>query len=339
MMSKTRAVLILSAGLLLFVVLVATPTPSVPPLPAGQRGDIATYRVIVSRLRAGEPYYGVLGDELRRGEYATREIFNWRTPLLWSGLARVSDAAGQGVLIGLGLLLLSATLLVTLRESAWTAGGSTFMQAGTVLFLVVPTVALMGETWAGVLIGLSLCMYARQKPNWAAPLGLVALFLRELAAPYCVVCAIWAVMKRRWREVAIWASGASLYACYYGWHVLHVWSQRQPTDLAFESSWLEMRGLQSLLLKAQWQGWLLLWPPWVTALALVLVAAGIFFAHTPVHARLAGGAYVAFFLVAGKPFDGYWGLLAWPSWALACGYGVELMRQAACVVLMSPRRL
>ena len=133
-MSKTRALLVLSAFCLLFLTLATTAIPPAPISPA-HGGDIATYRNIVSRLKAGEPYYIVVGDELRRGHYATREAFNSRTPLLWTALARVSDVVGGGVLIGLSVFLLSATVLVTLRESRWTVGGSAFMQAGSILFV------------------------------------------------------------------------------------------------------------------------------------------------------------------------------------------------------------
>ena len=186
----------------------------------------------------------------------------------------------------------------------------------------------MSEAWAGVLIGLSLCMYLWKRPKWAVPLGLLALFVRELAAPYCVLCTGSGCLEPSLARSERVAERRVLYALYYGWHLMHVWAQRQPNDLAFKSSWFELGGLPSLLVKAQWQGWLLLSPPWVTALALTVVVGGIYSAQTPAHVRLAGASYVGFFLVAGRPFDGYWGLIAWPSWALACAFGIDLIRQA-----------
>jgi hypothetical protein len=89
-----------------------------------------------------------------------------------------------------------------------------------------------------------------------------------------------------------------------------------------------MGGLTSLMEKAHWNGWLVLTPRPATALALALVVGGIFYARAPLHVRLTSAVYVAFFSVAGKVFDDYWGLIAWPTWALACGYGVEAAGQS-----------
>lgn len=338
-MSRTRATLTLLVCLLLFVVCLATPMPPPPPPNAVGAGDVVTYRAILSRLRTGGPYYDVIGDELRRGKYATREAFNWRTPLLWSTLARGPDAAGRALLIASGVLLLAATLAATAHQPLGVTLGSTIMQAGAVVTVMLPDAAVLGETWAGVLIGLSVCMYGRKRTRWAVPLGLLALFVRELAAPYCVACTITAAVNRRWREVGAWLCGACLYGGYYGWHLVNVWEHRLPGDHAHASSWLELGGLPFLLMKMKWQTLLLASPPWTAALALALVAAGIAATRAPAHVRLTSAAYVAFFLVAGKSFDGYWGMIAWPAWALACGYGLQLILDAAHTVATPPQGL
>ena len=74
-------------------------------------------------------------------------------------------------------------------------------------------------------------------------------------------------------------------------------------------------------------GWLSLLPDWVTALARVLLAAGIARAATPTHARAGGAAFAAFFLFAGLPFNDYWGWLAAPTWAIVCGHGAVALRE------------
>lgn len=332
MMTRTRATLTLLASLLFLLACVAAPMPVAPAPVVPGIVDVVTYRAIQSRLRTGEPYYDVIGDELRRGKYATREAFNWRTPLLWSSLARVPEAAGRTLLITFGVLLLAATLAATVHQPLSVTLSSNIMQVGAVIAVVVPGAFLFGEDWAGVLIGLSVCMYGRKQTRWAVPLGLLALFVRELAAPYCVACTIAAAVNRRWREVGVWLGGACLYAVYYGWHLVHVWEHRLPTDLALTSSWLELGGLPFLLQKAHWHAWLFASPPWATALALAAVGLGISAARAPLHVRLASAVYVGFFLAAGKSFNGYWGLVAWPTWALACGFGADVFVEAARVV-------
>jgi hypothetical protein len=310
--------------LLLFVAFAATPPWKPPSIKPGSQGDIATYQQIVSRIRSGGSYYDVVGAELRRTGYATREIFNWRTPLLWSALGAVPDLVGRVTLVALAGLLFIGTLSTTSHEPVPVAL-SDLMQTGTVVVALAPGVVTMGESWAGILIALSAIAYGRQRYVGGAVLGIVALFIRELAAPFCVVCTLAALSRRRWREFSTWVVGAVLYSTYYAWHFVNVQAHRLPTDRAHASSWLEIGGLPSLLSKAAWEGWLLLAPHWVVALALALVCAGIAAAGTPVHVRLASAAYVVFFCVAGKPFDHYWGLVAWPVWSLACGYGLQFV--------------
>ena len=159
-----------------------------PKISPGDRGDVATYEAIVSRSRSGAHYYVVVGSELRSRHYATREAFNWRTPLLWSGLAAVPKAVSDGLLTGLGVALLVVTILLTARAPLWVAA-STIMQTGALVPVLVAEVTVMGEIWAGVLIGLSVCMYAQKRPQAGVAFALLALFVRELAAPFCVAAA------------------------------------------------------------------------------------------------------------------------------------------------------
>ncbi len=324
-MSRTRGLVILLACLALWLARVATAVPALAPRPNGGSGDVLMYQTMLSRLRAGEEYYDVVGGELRRGHYALVPAFNWRTPLLLNALARVPAEVGRGSLILLGLLLLGATVAATAPESMPTVLASGFMQAGVIASVAVPGAVVMGEAWAGMLIGLSACLYALKRARWAVPLAMLALFIRELAAPYCVACALLATANRRWREVAAWLAGAFLYAAYYEWHLVQVSAHQLPTDLAHASSWFHPGDLPSLLAKARWQAWLLVSPPWVTAVALTVVVGGTIGARTPVHMRVTSLVYVAFFLAAGAPFNDYWGLIAWPAWALAFGFGAHLL--------------
>ena len=275
-----------------------------------------------ARSGPGRRYYVAVGRELRAGHYATREVFNWRTPLHWSALSAAPEIVARALLIALGLVLCVATMVITEDQppvGRWTAIA---MQTGVLVMIAVPEAIVMSETWAGVLIGLSVCAYGVGRQRLAVPLGLLALFVRELAAPYCVLCAVAAITRRRWREVAAWLGGACLYAAYYGWHLTQVWAHRLPTDLAHPQTWLELGGLPFLLSTVHWHAWLLVTPMPLTTLALVLVTAGIIHTGTPQQVRLTSAAYLAFFLVAGKSFDIYWGAMAWPTWALACGYGM-----------------
>ena len=51
----------------------------------------------------------------------------------------------------------------------------------------LPRIYVMPVVWAGVLIVLSWCCFAIDKPRWGVGLGIASLFVRELALPYCAV--------------------------------------------------------------------------------------------------------------------------------------------------------
>jgi len=76
----------------------------------------------------------------------------------------------------------------------------------------------------------------------------------------------------------------------------------------------------------------------VTALALTVVALGTTAARAPFHVRLATGAYIGFFMIAGLPSNGYWGFVAWPSWAVACGFELQALVDATRSAERMPKR-
>lgn len=324
---RARSVVALVALGAIGVSALARPAATVN-VPTVGSSDVAMFQAVVARMRHGEPYYAAMGDELRRGHYPASQAFNWRTPFLLSALAEVPPMVGRLAGIALCLVLLVVTVVIMAHQPRTIAATVLFLQSGILIPIVVPSAYVMAEMWAGVLIGLSICAYIRQRPMIGVTFGLLALFVRELSAPYCLVCTIVAIVNRRWREAAAWLSGALLYAVYYGLHVVEVHSHRLSSDLAQPSSWMELGGLQFLLSKVQFHPWLLSTPVAASVLVLLLLLAGIGATRTPIHVRLTSGVYVLFFLVAGKAFNQYWGMVAWPTWTFACGYGVDAIRES-----------
>jgi Na+/proline symporter len=108
----------------------------------------------------------------------------------------------------------------------------------------------------------------------------------------------------------------------------NVLAHRLPYDISHPSSWLSFGGMASVVTKVHWHGWLILLPMWLTAPALMLIVAGLADARSDVRARITAAAYLAFFLVAGQSFDWYWGLTAWPTWALVVAGGPRAIAHA-----------
>ena len=330
----TRHIVTLCAAILSFTVGWATARPHQEVLtsassPVGVSRDIDTFKAIVSRLRAGESYYQVVGSELRRRGYPTLSVFNWRTPLLHTSISIMPPGIARAALMVLAGLLLVCTAIVFSDRSAIIILAGLVLQLGAVLSVMVPEAPLMSEAWTGVFIGLSVFAYSRQANLAGAGLGVLALFVRELAAPYTVLCTILAIVGKRKRELAIWAVGAVAYAVYFGWHFSEVSARLQPADLAHRDSWFYAGGLPVLSNTLRMNAFALVAPRWMAGALLGLIASGVICQRTPPHVRAGALTYVLVFLVIGQPFNYYWGLVTAPLWALTAAYGVEGVRLAA----------
>jgi hypothetical protein len=307
---------------------VRSPAASVP---AGGEGDVPMYQSIVMRLRAGEPYYLVVGDELHQRGYATYPAFNWRTPLTFTALSLTPQAVAHGALLALAAAVVVAAIVATPAAGPRLVVGA--WQVGTLLAVGIPVATLMAEAWSGMLIALAVCAHSVRRSAIAVPAGALALATRELAAPYCVVATVLAAKARRWREVAAWGAVATIYAVYFAWHLSNVWAHQLPAEVARHSSWLQLGGLTFVTATVGWEGWLLLLPWPATSIALALLVAGIGSSETPTHVRLVSAAYLIFFYVAGQTFNAYWGLVAGPTWAVASAYGCYAVSHLVAEIL------
>ena len=333
---RFRAVLALAAFGVLGVAALVFPPPSGRPGPfvtdPARPTDAKMFESVVVRLRSGEPYYQAMGDALRRGDYPVGSPFNWRTPLHLVAVATVPWLASRAVLTGL-LVSLFAVTMASIRGPSLLVATIGGLQLGLVALQSAHDAVYLNEIWSGTLIGLSVCAFGLRRTLPAVALGIAALFVRELAAPYCVACVLMATWARQRRECAAWLVGAAAYAGYYAWHVAQVVAHLGPTDAAAETDWVTLGGLPFLQSALRKLGWLSLLPDWVTALTLVALVAGITRSAAPAHARAGAAAFVGFFLIAGLPFNDYWGWLAAPIWAIVCGHGVvglwESLRRAS----------
>jgi hypothetical protein len=294
----------------------------VGPNPPREGRDIQVYRHMVARLRGHEPYYTVIGDELRRGHYGTKEIFHWRTPLHWSAIAALPQWASWPLIIMLGAGLCLGTFAITTELPGvvfWTAMA---LQMGAVVAVIAPDAVYFPETWCGLLVGASLCAFLQHRGAVAVALGLLALLIRELAAPYCVSATLLVAWRKRSREVSLWAAAGCIYSIYFWRHVVQVQAHQRPDDLS-AGSWVALGGLPFVLSTVQAHLLGFLWPSVMTPIAFVLILGGILSRETPAIVRLTSAAYMAMFLLVGKPFDNYWGLVVWPVWAFAGAFGLQ----------------
>ena len=314
-----RARLILAILALFLVWGVWRPLPRHGATIAVERTDSAHSAAVIARVARGEPYYAALDGELRARGYPTGSVFNWRLPTLTVALARAPLL--MWVLLGLlAVAVIAGTMALFFRSAPEIMLLALLMQIGASAGAFNPLAFVLPECWAGVLIALSVLLYARGRFQAAAAAGIAALFVRELSAPYVAMCGALALRDRRHGEVAVWAVGGLAWCVFYYLHATAAAQFIQPADLA-HPSWVQFGGFRFILATIGFGGWLYLLPPWVAAVGGVLLLSSGWAPIRAPHIKTTTYAYLAFFFAVGQPFNQSWGILTAPVWAIGYGLG------------------
>jgi hypothetical protein len=330
-LSRRQAVLILTATTIALVwCLCAAFAPQTPYQPVvGNGSDLHLYRRIVECVHAGEDYYEAAGREMRAVGYPTGSIFNWRPPLYaWLIGALPSPTWAQAILTILaGLVILLAGRAMQREGGIGRVAAGIFPLIGALGWCIDGDAFLSQELWAGILICLSICAYASDRWHIGLAVGLLALFFRELALPYCLIALFLSWRQQRRQEIAGWLIGLGLYCLYMVLHIVAVVAQILPGD-RLHASWIQFGGAAFLLATCRMNAYLFKLPLWASALYLPLALLGLAGWRGWVGSRFAltAGAYVAAFAVVGQPFNDYWGLLMAPLLACGCAAAPEALR-------------
>lgn len=317
-------VLVVLVAAMVLMVLVSLHTTMPVGATDADSGDLALYRKIIEQMRAGSNYYVAAHDQLVANGYGTLSVFNWRTPLLpWLVGLFPSLALAQVV-----LMVLAAVAGAAMGRLMYTIGG--WRLAGPALALMtislagcfVPQTILFSDIPAGVLIMLSAALYGLNRRGWGLAAGAVALFVRELAGLYVLVCMYLAWREKRYRELAGWCAVLCVYGLYFASHYYNVQINIQPGDPGYSEGWLQLGGASFVLKTAAFNGFFMLWPLWVNALVLPMAVLGLFAwpLRTGAHAALAVVAYAILFALVGKAFNDYWGALYTPLMTLGLAW-------------------
>jgi len=286
--------------------------------PGEGQGDVALYRAEVERIHGGEGYYRAARAELTARGYPTQSLFNWRLPTLARLLGVLPDPAMGKVLLGvLALAVLGMAFEALMREPGYGLGRAAacaLLLTGPLMPCVLGDLFVVHELWVGVLVALSIAAYGVNRPYWGAGLGLAALFLRELALPYCAVAMGLAWWHGRRRELAVWLLGLAVWEVGFGLHAAEV-ARWIPLDArAHPTGWVQFGGTAFVLSTVQMNAYLLLLPHWVTALWFAAAMLGFAAWQTPLGLRvgLTACLFVAGFAVVGQNFNQYWGAMTAP---------------------------
>jgi hypothetical protein len=305
----------------------APPRPAPRPTPNGH--DLRVYRTIVNRVHAGEDYYVAAGSTLRAEGYATASPFNWRPPVYAWLIGALPDPEGaRWLLVALELAALFLAF-VTLRgtSSALSVVAALILLAGAFQWSLDGDAFLAQELWAGVLIALSILIYARGRWLPGTLAALAALFVRELVLPYCLIALVLAWRQRRRPELVLWLAGLACYAVFLAWHRAQVLQHVTEAD-RLPSSWIQFGGAPFLLATCRMNELLFRLPAWIRALYLLTALLGLagWRGDTGVRCWWTAAVYLAAFAVVGQPFNEYWGLLYAPLLPLGIAQAPAAMR-------------
>ena len=139
---------------------------------------------------------------------------------------------GKAVLGALALLLMLMAFEALTRERSMEVGRPMELQwrslvipiacalllTGPLLPAMLGDLFVMPVLWAGVLIAFSVCAYGIDRPLLGVAMGLAAVFFRDLALPYCALCAAITWRQGRRRELALWMLGLAAWMAFFAWH-------------------------------------------------------------------------------------------------------------------------
>jgi hypothetical protein len=305
-----KPLLIVAALLLMALGLMGGALPDRAVQAAGPT-DLGLYADAVQAARHPSTWYAVVTAEQRAQGYPLKPFAAVRPPTLSFLLAALPDMAARRIALDLLALGVLVAWAVRLKPMLPPLGlGLAVLALATGLMPVLAGQAyLMHETWAGLLIALSLALRRPGAFGWSLAFGLAAVLIRELAAPYLVVMAVMALHERRPREALAWSGALIAFALVLGLHGWQVGLNALPTD-AHSQGWLALGGWPFVVHALQWNAVLAAGPAWLAAVLVPLALAG---------AAMSGGrlgltvlGYVAALLVLGRPENAYWGLVLTP---------------------------
>jgi hypothetical protein len=287
-------------------------TKSIPPAVERDQ-DLKLYNAINKRIAEGETYYLVASSEQRANGYPLKPFVTIRLPTL----AMIAGITGP---IGLNLILwtlIAGTILVWWQRLS--ADFPTQRHRPIAAFLlgttiaVRPEMAVMHESWAGILILLSIGLYDPRR-WWPSLLTAgLAVAIRETATPYVMLMLALAIFQRRVSEAACWLAVLGAEAAYLAWHAAQVASVVLPDDPRSQG-WMLSGGWPFAFDFLNKSSALRMLPDFVAQIVLALTLFGwlAWKQSAGIVAVLLICGYALVFMIAGRPENFYWGMLVGP---------------------------
>jgi hypothetical protein len=274
-------------------------------------------------MRAVAGYYTAAHQVLMADNYGTTSVFNWRTPAWAELLARLPSIRwAQGLLAGLAMFSVLLIYRMVRHDGGPIIAAATVVALATNLAgLGIPESIVFTEVCAGIIILFSVSAYGNGWRMLGAFAAIAALFIRELAGPYLLICMWLALREKQWKELKFLIVGLVVYTVYFAWHWMMVTQQLGDADRAYNAGWLQFGGLKFILETAQFNGLFSIISLRWTALLLPIALLGFVAWPKGIRSGLFVATYLVLFAVIGKPFNTYWGALFTPVLMLGPAWG------------------
>jgi hypothetical protein len=300
---------------------------------AEHRSDVGLYRAVVSRVSRGEDYYAAAAAEQRANGYPTAPAVAFREPTQTLVLVALqTDLARQAALLALagGVIVALWSALGQMGLTPAVRRWSLLLSLTGLAVCLAQNAPYMHETWAGLLIMLSLAL--RRPERWALSVcaALAACLFRELALPFLLVMLAFAAYERRWRESLAWLGAIAVFGGLFAIHCALASAQHHAGDLT-SGGWLKLGGLGFVVATLRWNAVLALAPGWMLIAVASVSAVGLagFRNGLASRAALALIGYVAAFAVVGRPDNQYWGILYAPLVPLGLALAPSALKDLA----------
>jgi hypothetical protein len=339
--SRSASALILA--ILIGIMALSAFSPSVrtgsPPRTSKSRmTDAELYKMIIVEVGAGKSYYEAAVRNHRKGGYPLKPFFTVRMPTLAVLSATLTVNGARFLLLGLIFIAGFAWYRLFARglEERPLRLAAVALLITSLSTLASPVLALFHDTWAGVLIALSLALNQHRKIGLSIAVGLTAALIRELALPFLLLMACAAGWERRWQEALGWAGAIVLFAGAMALHAHGLTPFVTNADLASQG-WKGMGGWSFYLSTMTIATPLSIGPAWLARMVIPLCLLGWFAWKSPLALRVAGllAGYGLLLALFSRPDTFYWGLmmtpLLLPGLALAPVIITRLFRQVRAV--------
>lgn len=303
---------------------------------AQDQADIALSETIVDGVRHGGNYYAVAADALRADGDPLTPVVAFRLPTLAVLLSLLPRWAPPALVYALLLAVAVAWWgrLKPVFVPGPPRGLAMALLAGGLMIAVGPDLAYCHEVWAGLFVALSLAL--RRHGRWieAAALGLVAVLIREIAAPYLAIMAGFALLEGERKEALGWIVTLAILAVALFLHAEAVARVVRPIDLAPPDGFA-LPGFGFFVRTLSTGTALRIAPLWIAAPLVGLALFGWSAWADPLALRILAlfAVAAAAFGLFGRIANGPWGLLIAPTFLIGLAFAPDGLRDLIAAAL------